>query len=74
MDLAGFCNLQKKLLKMYLDNCPFLFKFALEYAFRRVLLSRGGLQLNGTYHTRVYAAYVNVLVESLHTTKEAQNF
>jgi len=59
---------------MYLDNCPFLFKFALEYAFRRVLLSRGGLQLNGTHQTWVYAAYINVLGGSLHTTKETQNF
>ena len=46
MDLAEFCSLEWKLLKMYLDNCPFLFKFALEYAIGRVLLKQDGLKLN----------------------------
>jgi hypothetical protein len=73
MDLAGFCSLQRKLLKMYFDNCPLLFKFGLEYAIRRVLSNRGGLKLNGTYQLLVYADYVNALGGSLHNTKETQN-
>jgi hypothetical protein len=58
---------------MFLDNCPLIFRFALQYAVRRVLLSQDGLKLNGTHQLSVYADYVNALGGSVHTIKERQN-
>jgi len=72
-DLAEFCSLSRKLLKVYLDSRPLLFVFALEYAYRRVLLNQDGMKLNGTHQLLVYADYVNALGGNLHTTKETRN-
>jgi hypothetical protein len=73
MEIAEFCSLERKLLKVYLDNCPLLFKFALEYAIRRFILNQDDLKLNDTHHLLVYADYVNALGGSLHATKETES-
>ena len=49
---------------------PLLFKFALEYAIRRVQVSQDGLKLNGTHHLLAYADDVNIMGGSIHTVKE----
>jgi len=49
---------------------PMLFKFALEYAIRRVQVNQDGFKLNGTHHLQPYADDVNMLGRSNNTLKE----
>ena len=49
---------------------PVLFKFALEYAIRRVQVNQDGLKVNGTHQLLAYADGVNILGGSIHTLKE----
>jgi len=48
---------------------PMLFKFALEYAIRRVQVKQDGLKLNGTHQLLAYADDVNILGGSIHILK-----
>jgi hypothetical protein len=45
---------------------PFVFKFTLEYAIRRVQINQDGFKLNGTHQLLVYADDVNILGGSVH--------
>ena len=45
------------------------FKFALEYAIRRVQVDQHGLKLSGTHQLLVYADDVNILGGSIHNYK-----
>jgi hypothetical protein len=47
-----------------------LFKFALEYAIRRVQANQDGLKLNGTHQLLVYADGVIILSGSVHAIKK----
>jgi len=47
-----------------------LFKFALEYAIRRVPVNQDSLKLNVTHQLLAYAENVNILGGSIHTLKE----
>jgi len=49
---------------------PLLFNVALEYVIRRIQIHHDGLKLNGTHQLLVYADDVNILAESVHTTKK----
>jgi hypothetical protein len=60
-------------LTWHFADCLFFFKFALQYAIRRVLLNHDGLKLNGKHELLVYAGYINAVCGSLHTAKETQN-
>jgi len=46
-----------------------LFKFALDYAIRRVRVKRDGLKINGTHQLLAYADDINILAGSIHMLK-----
>jgi len=47
-----------------------LFKFAFEYAIRRVQVNQEGLKLNGTHQPLIYADNANILGRSIHAMKK----
>ena len=49
---------------------PFLFKFGLQYAFRRVQVNQDGLKLIGTHQLSVYFDDVNILGGGVRTVKK----
>jgi len=49
---------------------PLLFKFSLEYAFRRDQVKQDGSKLNGTQQLLTYAYDVNISGGSVHTIKK----
>ena len=57
-------------LKIGDDLSPLLFKFALEYAIRRVQVNQDDLKLSDTHQILIYADYVNILVGCVYTVKK----
>jgi len=51
-----------------------LFKFALEYAIKRVQVNQDSLKLNGAHQLLVYADDVNILRGSVHTVKKKTRY
>jgi len=51
---------------------PLFFKFALQYAIRKVQINPDNFKLNGTFNLVVYADDINILSGILHTIKKTQ--
>jgi hypothetical protein len=60
----------KNFLKQEDSLLPLLFKFALEYSFRKCHVNQDGLKLNGTHQLLVSAKNCNILGGNLHTSKK----
>jgi hypothetical protein len=66
--LFNFCQINF-LFRMYWKK-EMLFNFSLEYAVRKVQENQVGLELNATNHSLVYADDINLLGDSINTTKK----
>jgi hypothetical protein len=64
----GFLN--RNCLKQGDALTPLLFNLAILFTVRRVQVNQDGKKLNGTYQLLVYADDINILVESIYTTKK----
>ena len=53
---------------------PLLFKFAFQYANRRVQVNQDGMKLNGTHQLLVYGDDLNILGGSVPSIKKTKKF